>query len=146
MNPWEKLTCLLPFLRIEFSVLRVNSESASCKGVSREVPWIKAGHSPCDLMSAEIPFICKYEKARHCGLYKHIPCFFFHESGCLEVVYCWHWEENEAICLFLFHEMKKHVLSRRNHMNKCTEMCKRMIPVAITFYHLLKIRGPFLPS
>ena len=74
MNPWEKLT-FLPFFRVEFRVLRVNSESASCKGVSREVPWIKAACFPYDLL-AEIPFIRKYEKAGHCGLCKHIPCFF----------------------------------------------------------------------
>lgn len=109
------------------------------------MPWIKLvvlHMTSCQLRFRSSASMRKLDTVAYISAY----LAFFHESGCLEVVYRWHWEENEAICLFLFHEMKKYVLSRRNHMNECREMCKRMMPVAITVYHLLNIRGPFLPS
>lgn len=127
MNPWGNWPLFLPLFKVEFRVLRVNSESASCKEVSREVPWIKL--VVLHMTSCQLRFCSSASmKAGHCGLYKHIPCLF-HESGCLEVVYRWHWEENEAICLFLFHEMKSMCwvegITEKTNAEKCVkEWCQ----------------------
>lgn len=50
-----------------------------------------------------------------------------------------------CICLFLFHSMKKGVLSRRNYMNKCTEMCSRIRCITITCNNLPNIHDSFPP-